>query len=104
MDGEYGLMMTTRPHGDQDIAAGEPASWAAMSFNEVWTGQEYQAAQMIDEGLTEIGLIVTGAIRDRYDGSKCNPYNEIEYGDHTPGRWPRAGCSRRPAASTAPES
>jgi hypothetical protein len=83
MDGEYGLLMTTFPHGGQDTAAGEPASWAAMYFNEVWTGQEYQAAaQMIDEGLTEIGLIVTGAIRDRYDGRKRNPYNEIECGDH----------------------
>ncbi|WP_051267584.1 GH116 family glycosyl hydrolase [Nakamurella lactea] len=83
MDGEYGLLMTTFPHGGQDTAAGEPASWAAMYFNEVWTGQEYQAAaQMIDEGLLEQGLVVTGAIRDRYDGRKRNPYNEIECGDH----------------------
>ncbi|PWR10137.1 hypothetical protein DKT68_09640 [Micromonospora acroterricola] len=83
MDHEYGMLMSTWPHGGDDTAAGNPASWAAMYFNEVWTGQEYQvAAHMLQEGLVEEGLTLTRAVHDRYAAGKRNPYNEIECGDH----------------------
>jgi non-lysosomal glucosylceramidase len=45
------------------------------------TGFEYQAAaHMIQEDLLEEGLSVVRAVRDRYDGEKRNPWNEIECG------------------------
>jgi len=51
--------------------------------DEVWTGIEYQvAAHAIIEGEVETGLRLAKALRDRYDGSRRNPYNEIECGDH----------------------
>jgi hypothetical protein len=49
----------------------------------VWTGVEYQvAAHCIIEGLVSEGLQLVEAVRGRYDGSRRNPYNEIECGDH----------------------
>lgn len=83
MADEPALLMTTWPHGGEDTAAGDPPSWAAIYFNECWTGQEYQAAtQMLYEGLVEEGLTVTRAVHDRYVSGKRNPYNEIECGEH----------------------
>jgi hypothetical protein len=46
-------------------------------------GYEYQAAaHMIQEGLIQEGLEVVKALRDRYDGAKRNPWNEIECGSN----------------------
>jgi non-lysosomal glucosylceramidase len=51
--------------------------------DEVWTGTEYQvAAHCLFEGRTEQGLRLLRAVQGRYDGSRRNPYNEIECGDH----------------------
>lgn len=51
--------------------------------DEVWTGIEYQvAAHCIHEGLFEEGMAVLQAARNRHDGVKRNPYNDIECGDH----------------------
>ena len=80
---EPGVIMTTWPHCGADTAAGDPPSWAAIYFNECWTGQEYQlAAQMLYDDVVEEGLIVTRAVHDRYAAEKRNPYNEIECGEH----------------------
>lgn len=50
---------------------------------EVMTGFEYAAASlMIQFGLVDEGLEVVRAIRDRYDGEKRNPWNEIECGSN----------------------
>jgi non-lysosomal glucosylceramidase len=50
---------------------------------EVMTGFEYAAASlMIQSGLVAEGLAVVRAIRDRYDGEKRNPWNEIECGSN----------------------
>lgn len=47
------------------------------------TGMEYQAAALlIREGLREEGLAVVRAVRDRYDGDKRNPFNEMECGSN----------------------
>jgi uncharacterized protein (DUF608 family) len=46
-------------------------------------GYEYAvASHMIQEGLIDEGLEIVKAIRDRYDGEKRNPWNEIECGSN----------------------
>jgi len=46
-------------------------------------GFEYQAAiHMIQEGMVEEGLRMVRAVRERYDGEKRNPWNEIECGSN----------------------
>lgn len=50
---------------------------------ETMHGFEYQVAiHMIQEGMYEEGLNVVKAIRDRYDGVRRNPWNEIECGSN----------------------
>jgi len=50
---------------------------------ECMTGFEYAfAGLLISEGFMEEGLKVVRAIRDRYDGEKRNPWNEIECGNN----------------------
>ncbi|ANW95366.1 hypothetical protein AXE80_03285 [Wenyingzhuangia fucanilytica] len=52
-------------------------------YTEVMTGFEYTAAiGMLQEGLTEEGLLSIRNIRDRYDGKKRSPFNEAEAGHH----------------------
>ncbi|KJD37214.1 hypothetical protein PW52_01885 [Tamlana sedimentorum] len=52
-------------------------------FTEVMTGFEYTAAVgMLQEGLTDDGLLCIQNIRDRYDGKKRSPFNEAEAGHH----------------------
>jgi len=51
--------------------------------DEVWTGIEYQvAAHLIYEGETELGLQMVEGVRARYDGTRRNPWNEVECGHH----------------------
>jgi uncharacterized protein (DUF608 family) len=50
---------------------------------ETMHGFEYQAAiHMIQEGMVEEGLRMVSAVRERYDGEKRNPWNEIECGSN----------------------
>ncbi len=50
---------------------------------EVMTGFEYAiAGLMISEGMEEEGHQIIKAIRERYDGRKRNPWNEIECGSN----------------------
>ena len=50
---------------------------------ECMTGFEYAfAGLMISEGYIDEGLQAVRAIRDRYDGAKRNPWNEIECGNN----------------------
>lgn len=50
---------------------------------ECMTGFEYQlAALMISEGMQEEGMRLVRAVRDRYDGKKRNPWNEVECGSN----------------------
>jgi non-lysosomal glucosylceramidase len=73
---DAGLLICTWPRGGRPAV---PIRYA----DEVWTGVEYQvAAHCMFEGLTEQGLKILTALRSRYDGSRRNPYNEIECGDH----------------------
>jgi len=50
---------------------------------ECMTGFEYAlAGLLVSEGFIEEGLAVVRAVRNRYDGEKRNPYNEIECGSN----------------------
>jgi non-lysosomal glucosylceramidase len=76
LNDEKGLVLCSWPHGKR------PALPFVYS-DEVWTGIEYQvAAHLIYEGLLHEGLAVAKAVRDRYDGERRNPWNEIECGSH----------------------
>lgn len=50
---------------------------------ECWPGIEYPVgALMIQEGLVDEGLAVVKAVRDRFDGTVRNPWNEFECGSN----------------------
>jgi non-lysosomal glucosylceramidase len=73
---ETGLVVCSWPHG------GRPAV-PLRYCDEVWTGVEYQvAAHCFYEGLDEEGLAIVRGVRARYDGTRRNPFNEVECGDH----------------------
>ena len=76
LDGEAGLLLCTWPHG------GRPRL-PFVYCDEVWTGIEYQVAtHLIYEGMVKEGLEIVKAVRDRHDGVKRNPWNEVECGHH----------------------
>src|SRR5918994_1937205 len=69
---DWGLLVCTWPKG------GRPEI-PVRYCDEVWTGIEYQvAAHCIMEGMVEEGMELLQALRRRYDGTRRNPYNEIE--------------------------
>jgi non-lysosomal glucosylceramidase len=73
---DSGLLVCTWPKGGRPDV---PVRYC----DEVWTGIEYQvAAHCIMEGMVAEGMELLQALRNRYDGSRRNPYNEIECGDH----------------------
>jgi non-lysosomal glucosylceramidase len=77
LNDEAGLVMCEWPEGTRKPMIPVPYS------QEVMTGFEYAAAiLMIQSGLVEEGSNVVRAIRDRYDGEKRNPWNEIECGSN----------------------
>ncbi|MFX0076049.1 MAG: GH116 family glycosyl-hydrolase [Candidatus Hermodarchaeota archaeon] len=73
---ESGLLVCTWPYGGRpDIST--------YYTDEVWTGLEYElAALSIYMGDINAGLKLIRAVRERYDGSVRNPWNEVECGDH----------------------
>jgi non-lysosomal glucosylceramidase len=74
---EAGLLVCSWPDGTTKPAA--PAPYA----EEVWTGLEYMiASHLIRRGLVEEGLTVVRAVRARHDGSRRNPWNDIECGSY----------------------
>lgn len=73
---DTGLLMCSWPAGGRPV---EPTRYA----DEVWTGGEYQlAAHCFYEGLEDEGRAVVEGLWRRYDGTRRNPYNQIECGDH----------------------
>ncbi|ACQ79968.1 protein of unknown function DUF608 [Beutenbergia cavernae DSM 12333] len=73
---DVGLLMCTWPHG------GRPEV-ATRYCDEVWSGVEYEvAAHCLLEGLTAEGRAILDGLWARHDGSRRNPFNEIECGDH----------------------
>ena len=76
LDGEGGLVLCSWPRG------GRPRLPFVYS-DEVWTGVEYQvAAHLVYEGFVPQALAVVTAVRDRHDGVRRNPWNEVECGHH----------------------
>jgi uncharacterized protein (DUF608 family) len=84
MPGEGGLIVCTFPKGGAAQAAGKSNDlWAAMYFNECWTGFEHHvASHMMWEGMTLESLAITRMVHDRHHASKRNPYNEVECSSH----------------------
>jgi hypothetical protein len=71
-----GLVVCSGPRG------GQPR-YPFPYVHEVFTGVEYQvAAHLIYEGMVEEGLALVRSARERYDGERRNPWNEIECGHH----------------------
>jgi non-lysosomal glucosylceramidase len=76
LNDEAGLLMCSWPHG------GRPKFPFTYS-DEVWTGVEYHvAAHLIAEGWITEGLRIVQAVRDRHDGQRRNPWDEVECGHH----------------------
>jgi uncharacterized protein (DUF608 family) len=74
---EGGLLIASYPEGVRQPMVAAPYA------EEVWTGVEYaSASHMIMHGLIEEGLAVVRAARDRYDGARRNPWNDIECGSY----------------------
>jgi non-lysosomal glucosylceramidase len=74
---EAGLLLCSWPDGTKKPAA--PAPYA----EEVWTGLEYMmASHLIRRGLVTEGLTLVRATRARHDGSRRNPWNDIECGSY----------------------
>lgn len=71
---EGGLLLCTWPHGGR-------LSLPFVYSEEIWTGIEYQvASHLMLMGCVNEGLEIVRVLRQRYDGSCRNPYNEYECG------------------------
>ncbi|REE85169.1 uncharacterized protein (DUF608 family) [Paenibacillus taihuensis] len=76
LNDEQGLVLCSWPNG------GRPKLPFVYS-DEVWTGIEYHVAtHLIYEGFIEEGLQLVKAVRDRHDGYRRSPWNEVECGHH----------------------
>jgi non-lysosomal glucosylceramidase len=76
LNDEKGLLLCSWPEG------GRPKLPFVYS-DEVWTGTEYHVAtHLIYEGLIDEGLTIVKAVRERHDGFRRNPWNEVECGHH----------------------
>ena len=76
LNDEMGLLACTWPKN------GRP-EYPFVYSHEVWTGIEYHvASHLIWEGHVDEGLTIVKAIRDRQDGVKRSPWNEVECGHH----------------------
>ncbi len=74
---EPGLVITAYP--DPTKRPKTPLSYGS----EAWTGLEYTAASgMMYEGMTDEAIRTIVDVRNRFDGNKRNPFNEVECGNH----------------------
>ncbi len=77
MDDESGTVITTWLEGAVKPAVPVPYAQETMH------GMEYAFAQLLMAyGMVDEGIAVTAAVRDRYDGDRRNPWNEIECGSN----------------------
>jgi len=77
LNDEAGTLICSWPQGKVKPVITVPYAEETMH------GFEYQfASHMIQEGMLEEGLEIVKAVRDRYDGEKRNPWNEIECGSN----------------------
>jgi non-lysosomal glucosylceramidase len=74
---EGGLLIATYPEGTRQPMVAAPYA------EEVWTGVEYaSASHMIMHGLVEQGVNIVRSVRQRHDGARRNPFNDIECGSY----------------------
>jgi uncharacterized protein (DUF608 family) len=77
LDDEAGTVMFSWPPGKKRPAI--PVPYAEETMH----GFEYQAAgHLILNGMVEEGVAMVKAVRDRYNGHRRNPWNEIECGSN----------------------
>jgi uncharacterized protein (DUF608 family) len=77
LNDEAGTVMFDWPKGKYKPTV--PVPYAEETMH----GFEYQAAcHMIQEGMVKEGIELVKAVRDRYDGERRNPWNEIECGSN----------------------
>jgi uncharacterized protein (DUF608 family) len=77
LEDESGLTIATYPPGTRQPVI--PAPYA----EEAWTGIEYaSASHMLMHGLVDEGIEIVSAVRRRYDGTRRNPFSEIECGSY----------------------
>ncbi len=77
LDDEAGTVIADWPAGKRKPVV--PAPYTEETFH----GCEYQvASHMILRGLVDEGVELVKAVRDRYDGERRNPWNEIECGSN----------------------
>lgn len=77
LNDEAGACICSYPEGAYKPAIPIPYTEECMH------GFEYAlAGELIAEGMIEEGLSVVRGVRDRYDGEKRNPFNEIECGSN----------------------
>ena len=70
---DAGLIICSWPKG------GKPKATPLLYHSEVFTGVEYQvAAHLLYEGLADEALKILIALRARYDGTRRNPFDEVE--------------------------
>jgi len=75
-DDEDGLVLASWPDG------GEP-KYPFVYADEVWTGIEYAVATLlVYVGLVDEALKIVQTVRDRQDGYRRSPWNEMECGFH----------------------
>ncbi|MBL8218634.1 MAG: hypothetical protein JNL62_05375 [Bryobacterales bacterium] len=76
LNDEKGLLVCSWPQGKRPAV---PFGYC----DEVWTGVEYQvAAHLFIEGKPEAARKIVRAVRDRHDGRRRNPWDEVECGHH----------------------
>ena len=76
LNDDAGLLLCSWPKGNRPMLP-------FVYSDEVWTGIEYQvAATLIYNGWIDEGLSIVKGVRDRYDGLRRNPWNEVECGHH----------------------
>lgn len=76
LNDEQGLVICTWPDGKRPLI---PFGYC----DEVWTGIEYEvAAHLIYEGMVREGTRMVRAVRERYNGARRNPWDEVECGHH----------------------
>lgn len=76
LEDEQGLVLCSWPNG------GRPR-FPFVYSDEVWTGIEYHvAAHLLTQGDLKNATRLVKALRARHDGTKRNPWNEVECGHH----------------------
>jgi non-lysosomal glucosylceramidase len=82
LPGEGALLMCTFPHGGEETLK-KGIDWASAYVDETWAGSEYEiAGTMMWAGQVDKALAEVRTVRERYDGAKRNPWDEIECGSH----------------------